>query len=366
MSLCLLAVALRRMIQRPVVWELPFLFVLAVLAANMHVYWVLIPAFWGVYRCAPRFVRRRAPSPAYGWGGLLLLSAAALVSPYGVLPFGERPPFLFMNYALVFELMQLPPGLKNAIGEMKGSFANEWFNPWLIVVALVVAGRTFAVRRALADAGNTLAALAATALAVHSVKFGPVLAVAALPYLARHAGWQFWRQLPAARRLEDRAGAVALALLAAAAVFGAARHFPWIDDDDAIIAAYQPLAACRRVASLNLVPQPPRQHVRVLTHFNHGAWCRWSLFQAAPDEDFRVTTDGRTQGVPVEHYLASFDLFNATGGWREILAGWNPDVMVVSRSHQLAAFLSLEPERYERAYEDQGFVVFVPRPIARQ
>jgi hypothetical protein len=359
-SLCLLAITVRRLMQRPTAWELPFLFLVTVVAANIHIYWVLIPAFWGVSRCAPRFLGRSTVSSAHAWGGLAALSAAALVSPYGLIPVGERPPFVFMNYALVWEYLQLPVGLKNAIGEMKGSFANESFNPWLIVLYLVIVARTFSLRRALADIGNALAALLTAALAIYSVKFVPVFAIAGLPFLVRHGSVPLWHRLRVPRRVGTLLGTMAVGIVTVTALFSAVRHFPWIDNNNTVIAAYQPVGACRHIASLGLTPRAPRHHVRVLTHFNNGSWCRWSLHQAAPQADFRVTTDGRTQGVPVDHFLASFDLFNASGNWRQILAGWNPDVMVISRAHQLAASLAAEPARYQLVYQDDSFVVFVP------
>jgi hypothetical protein len=45
-AMAVVAVALRRLIQRPTPWEIPYLLLLTVLLVNSHIYWALIPGLW--------------------------------------------------------------------------------------------------------------------------------------------------------------------------------------------------------------------------------------------------------------------------------------------------------------------------------
>ncbi|RMG40689.1 MAG: hypothetical protein D6719_10240, partial [Candidatus Dadabacteria bacterium] len=99
LAVLIIALTLRRLIQKPTASELPWLFFLSALLVNIHVYWVLIPMLWFFYRCVPRLAGERNLSPAYVWGGALLLGLAGLISPYGIVNIGYHPPFIFMNYA---------------------------------------------------------------------------------------------------------------------------------------------------------------------------------------------------------------------------------------------------------------------------
>ena len=101
LSLCLVALAVRRLIQPATRWELPYLFALTVLLVNIHVYWAFIPFLWLLYRCVPRFTGGETFSAAYAWGGVALLALCGLVSPYGAIPYSFTPPFVCMNYALL-------------------------------------------------------------------------------------------------------------------------------------------------------------------------------------------------------------------------------------------------------------------------
>lgn len=360
LSVLILALAVRRLVQRPVRWELPYLFVLAVLLANMHVYWVFIPTLWALYRCLPRVYRRRAASPAYAWGGALLLTAAALISPYGLPSSVSGVGTPMMNYALVWEYLVMPPELKGAIHEFKSALAADGWVPLLLVGCLAFAVRRFRWRRFVSDLPNGVAFLVGALLALGSLKFVSVFALMGLPHLAREAS-AAWRRipLPAGLRAGGWLEGPAVGGLLLLSALHAAAHLPWTARNNEYIADWQPVAACRRVARLDLTPNP-RGHQRVLTHFNHGGWCRWAIYEEDPDADFRVTTDGRTQWVPPQHFLDGFDVVNAKGAGLATLQRWNPDVIVLGRSTALANVLRLAPTEYPVVFEDQNFAVFVP------
>jgi len=360
LSLCLLALAMRRFVQPKRAWELPYLFFLAALLANVHVYWAFIPLLWLFYRCVPRLIGRGKFGPAYAWGGLFLLAGAGLMSPYTVLRSGFAPRFPLVNYALLWDYLTMPAALKATIGEFRGALGTEGFTPWLMLLSLVVLTRTFRWRRFLAQIGSGVSAVVFGLLAIASLKFVSVYALAVLPYLVRQVQAVARPWLHRAAWLEQPIGATLVALTILGSAAHAALHFPWIDDNNEYISSMQPLAACRKIASLDLTPRPSRDHVRVLTHFNHGGWCRWILYQERPELDFRVTTDGRTQWVPAERFLTAYDLLNVKNDWLQTLARWDPDVMVIPTTHALGNVLLLDPGGYELVFRDAGFMVFVP------
>ncbi|MBI4515592.1 MAG: hypothetical protein HY699_07230 [Deltaproteobacteria bacterium] len=360
LSLCLVALAVRRLIQRAAAWELPYLLGLTVVLVNVHVYWALIPALWFFYRCAPRFTGSDRFGAAYAWGGAVLLSGAGLISPYGLLPFGFMPPSLFMNYALLWDYFTMPAELKTTIGEFRGALATEGFTPWLILLYVIVVARTFSWRRLVARIGAGLSAVVFVLLAIGSLKFVAVFAVAGLPYFVRQLQLLAHVPLGRVRRWERPVASAIVALVLLGAAVHAARHFPWLHDNDEYITAMLPVAACRHITTLDLSPRPPREHLRVLTHFNHGGWCRWILYQQRPDLDFRVTTDGRTQWVPAEHFLRAYDVMNVKNDWLNTLKRWGPDVLVIPATHALGNVLALDPKSYQLVFRDESFLVFVP------
>jgi hypothetical protein len=358
-SLCLVALALQRLLRPPSVWELPYLFILAVLAANIHVYWIFLPVLWWLYRCLPRFNRRRTPSAGQAWGGLALLSCAGLVSPYGLIPIGHPVPFVFMNYALLWEYLTMPSALKETIHEFKSALAADAPIPLLMVAYVAIMARSWRWRRVCADLPSACAAIGGAVLAISSLKFVSVFGVVSLPYLVRHAGVPWQRRLPAPLRSGARLEPLLLAVLLLGSLAHAAWYFPWTAPNNQYLYSMQPIAACRRIAHLEL-PPPTHGHYRVLTHFNHGGWCRWVLYQENPDADFRVTTDGRTQGVPAQHFLDAFDVYNVKNQGLRTLQAWSPDVLVVSKSAALASFLIRAPQDYRLVFQDDEFGVFVP------
>ena len=356
LALLLLALASILLVQRPAWFELPVLFVVTVIGVNVHVYWVFIPYLWFLYRVTPRLVRRSAPSSLYAWGGMFLLGGAGLISPYGV--WGTPPDWagVLSNYALVWDYLTMPEVLKNSINELRSGVGRTGWVQLILLSYLAFFSRTARWRRFLADAGAGLAAITGFVLAVLGIKYVAVTAIFVLPYLIRHP-------LPCTvgRRTFVRPLVVGCLALATVGAYRSWITYPFTHPNDARIDDFVPYSACHALARLPMKQRNDSQTIRVLTHFNHGGWCRWALYESDPTTDYRVTTDNRTQGIPGEHFERSFDLFGAKRGWLGTLAEWDPDVAVVQKDYPLAQFMGLSPDRWRKVFEDNLFVIFVPQ-----
>ena len=354
LSLLAFALTLQRLIQAPRKWELPYLFVLTVITVNIHVYWVLIPFLWLLYRALPRLYRKRTSSSSYAWSGFLLLCLAGFVSPYGLIPAGIELPSPLLNYAVLWDYLTMPLKLKETIGEFRGSLASEQFTPWVVLLVLVYMVRSFSLKHAKVRLPQFLTALVFGFLAIRGLKFVSLFAVGMLPWCISLRRDLFGANLTTSARLSSPL----LSALLAIGVTSSYIHYPGRFDNDDQIYDYCPIDACRAISDLNF--DSKRGHVRVLTHFNYGGWCRWAAFEKDSTLDLRVTTDGRTQGIPPEHFLRSYDVFNLKGDWFRILRTWNPDVVLAHKSSALANFMIFATSHWHLAYQDRNFAVFTP------
>lgn len=357
--LLLLALSLKILLQKKP-FELFKICVLTVLAVNIHVYWVFIPILWGALRVVPTInsISDREMLKK-GLVGFVLLTLSGFISPYGIIPFmqsGEHP--FFINYALLFDYLLMPETLQNSIGEMKNVFAAKGILPSLLLLVIALFGHFFTVKLSKERFGALFLFLFALLLSIRSLKFVAVFAVFSLPWLVRaiSVGLEIKTPKPKVEK--------AYMLLASLSIlyFGgmAGYHFPYTNSKYSHVEAMLPIGACREMAKLNLSPKN-EDHVRVLTHFNYGGWCRWILDEEAPEKDFRVTTDGRTQWVDPARIKASFDLFSLKGQWRNTLSKWNPDIALVWKQSQLAQLMALDPANWKLVYQDSSFAVFLPQ-----
>jgi hypothetical protein len=342
-------------------WELPVLFALTAVVANLHVYWIFFPILWFSYRCVPRMFRTRGISGAEAWGGLVLLSSAAFLSPYGIFLQGKGMPGVLMNYALLYEYLDVPSVLRSTVGEFRSTFAMPGPGFYLLLAALVLFLRNLRPRRLLARPGSALLGVATFCLAARSAKYVGLFAILGLPLLLDTQAAFVARFLA---RADLTLGGKRGTRAAVAAAITAALVALWpggMPNDRAALAEIYPLGACEALPSLKLAPRAGRDHPRVLTHFDFGGWCRWFAFQKSPDVDLRVTTDNRTQGVPGEFYTASLDLYFLRHDWLRTLQQWAPDAAIVRKDFPLAQFLALARDRWTLRYEDETWAVFTPR-----
>lgn len=357
--LVLLALSLKILLQKKPL-ELLKLWLLTVLAVNIHVYWVFIPVLWCALRVVPTIGsledREKRKNSLLGF---MLLALSGFISPYGVLPLmhtGEHP--FWINYALLIDYLLMPETLQNLIGEMKNVFAAKGILPFLLLLEVALFGRLFTVNLLKDRFGALVLFLFTLLLSIRSLKFVAVFAIFSLPWLARALSVRF--EMKTSKPVMEKAFLflVSLSIL----YFGgmAGYHFPYVNSKYSHIEAMLPIKACREMAKLNLSPRSG-SHVRVLTHFNYGGWCRWILDEEAPKKDFRVTTDGRTQWVDPARIKASFDLFSLKGAWRDTLRNWNPDVALVWKQSQLAQLMALDSTNWKLVYQDSSFAVFLPQ-----
>jgi hypothetical protein len=250
----------------------------------------------------------------------------------------------------------MPEVLKSSINELRSTFASTSGVQVVVLLYLAVIARTARWKRFLADIGAGVAAITGLLLAALGIKYVAVCAIFCLPYLVRHP-------LRIARGRSDvvLVPGILIGILAMFFAYRAVTTYPPTHPNNELIDQFVPYTGCGKIAAMEIPLAQGRQAARILTHFNHGGWCRWALYEQARTRDFWVTTDNRTQGVPGEHYTRSFDLFGAKGEWLRTLAEWRPDVAVVQKAYPLAQFMGLSPHQWRKVFEDEQFVIFLPQ-----
>lgn len=351
-SLIGIAVVLRSLLRGHERWQVWAFFALAVVLVNVHVYWVLVPGLWFAYRCVPRMLGRRGFSAIEAWGGLLLLGSAGLISPYGL--FGARHVFadVFRNYFVLLDYMNTPAVLREGVGELRSIFAGPAMDWLLVLFVLALMVRRAHWKRMIAAAPRSLIAWVPLLLCLFMKKYVGPAAIFAIPFIVRdvmpRGASGAWL-----RQLEQRALNPLLCTWILLSVVLMVKDNPFADDTPAQLERMYPMAACRRVAALNPHPIATRDHVRVLTHFNDGGWCRWAMHVENPALDARVTTDNRTQWVPGQDYERSSRIFLMGVGWKSMLEGWDPDFLVLPGLQPVTGRLLEMGDVWELIYKDR-------------
>lgn len=343
LSVLLVALSARRLNQPSQSWELPYLFLLSILHVNIHVFWVLTPTLYFIYRLVPALLHREKLTPILGF---LALSLAGFVSPYGA-----------QNYALIWEYASMPEFLQRSISEFTSVFASSTYVVALVLGYIVLLARLFRRKQALAKPAQTLSAFIAALIVTRGIKFISLFIILGSPYIIRNSGVAIRKYAPSLFDRESWVSKSVLSLVLILSMILTLKEFPSIGSKLDVMHERYPLEACRILALSQEVTPSKYGHVRVLTHFNHGGWCRWALFLNAPNKDFRVTTDGRTQGVPPEQFRKSFELFRLGEGWNNTLIEWDPDAAIVPTDIALAQVLPLIKE-WKELYRDKHFVLY--------
>lgn len=356
-SALIIALALHRLVAPTRKWEIEYLFALTVLLANIHVNWVFIPFLWVVYR---GFGRSR-PSRMLWLGGAALLSSAGMFTPHAFVSYGGDTPNPFIQYALLWEYLHTGTDLTSRVCEFKSVFTRSDAVLALTVVFGLVVMLTFRVRRLGKEPAFWLSGVLGCLAAVLARKFSLLFCIWGTPLLVRSlerlelAVYRRVRPSPELSRL----GAAAILLgLGVAAAAHTGRCVPWRCSTTVHDKPTLPIAACGALAKMPIKPDG-RPFLMVLTHFNYGGWCRWQLHQNAPEKDFRVTTDGRTQWVPNELYERSFSIFDQTGPWERYLKEWSPDAAVVPHGSFLEESLLRHPDEWLLGYTDENFTLLI-------
>jgi|GEM_PF-1853120 len=366
-------------------FELLAFFFGTALLANMHVYWVMLPLLWALYRLLPRMLGDTS-SGLYVWGGFAVLLLAPLISPYGLFQITSQPLDYFKNYFLLMEYADLPSVIRSTVYEFNSSFASQRGFVWVLLgyvmfigwgmISSLLAGRLFVKDIAIKEGNPALpivpamiAAFGAVITAIAAVKYLPLFAILSLPYIGAISRDLKLSDFAFIKRIEKTALSVAflptlISFLAMAVVcfylISAAIKNPWNIDKIKEIDSFVPFSLCQKLAALKIAPSLADRPVRILTHFNHGGWCKFGITLTNPALDWRVTTDNRTQDTPAEHFELSFDLFGLKGDWLNTLARWSPDVAVVYKRFPLATYMALAPQAWKMVMQDDNFAVFVP------
>jgi hypothetical protein len=291
---------------------------------------------------------------------LLLLASAGLFSPYGIFGKLHEPLDALIQYILLFDYYHGRDQLKDAINEFAPSFKRGTWQALLIVGYAWLAFKVQGWRRLLVLLPQYLAALASLCLALSAIKFLPLFALSALP-LAAAGSKNLFAKLDTWLRSKQLILRSSASLLLAAVLIMAVYYCPLINDNSHYMLEALPLKACTKLAALDLKPKAGRSHVRVLTHFDYGGWCRWAVYQANPALDYRVTTDGRTQFIDAGEIMKSFDLYRLNNDWAQTLTSWDPDAALVDKHRALAQFLARAPNLWTLRYEDEKFAIFTPK-----
>ena len=358
LSLLIVALTIRRLIQNASKWEPYYILALCTLCVNVHVYWVCIPGLWFLLRCVPSFYNHKgAQKKGLLWFFILLSSG--FISPYGVL--GDTSAFpagIFTNYALILDYVFGSNELRTYINELKSTLASATILPGLMLLCTAVSAYSLCLRRKNIRWPNLLVAALFFILAARTLKFVALFAVCSLPFLAQSTVFLTLKKIPLKLRrriTEGTLGAVATYSLVLV-IFGS----PYLQHRGDDIAKFHPIDACKFIAHLHPPIGSDHTSLRVLTYFDYGGWCRWAMYQEDPTLDVRVTTDGRTQFVPFEHYQLSFDLYKLQYDWMNTLSRWSPDVALVQKRFALAQFMLMASNQWKLVFQDETFAVFVP------
>jgi len=332
-------------------------FVLTAILSNIHVYWVLMPFLWFVFQCLPRFYKSNSSTALYAWGGLILVSFAGFLSPYGI--FSSTGSYL-ANYVVIYDYLVMPKKLREFINEFKPGLSAETFVPLLILFCTALSFRFENFKKLSAKAGDSILAITALILSIRALKFISLYGIFAAPIVSRNMSTLFRKSLPITDLYLKR---FSLPLFAASFIYISFHVYtsaPWVLDNSSYMDEYLPIKACAKIPTLDLSLKTGRDHIRVMTHFNYGGWCRWIAYETDPNFNMKVTTDGRTQLVPVKDYEASFDLYRLKNNWAQTLIKWSPDVVLVEKSSALAQILIRAPQEWKLVHEDPFFALFLP------
>ena len=347
-SVCFIAVTVRQLIQPKKKYELVLLAVLTVLLANMHVYWVMIPFLWGVFRVFPQLFSKATFS--YSLVGIALLLICGVISPY-----------TWKNHLLVWEYLTISEILRSRISEMASSLRFGGYVPYLVIAYLVALARLFTIKRIREKPAEALLAVIAPILAIHSIKFVPVFGLFALPFLVRSGTDNLARIAPLMSQKENKTVTFMSFALVIITVCISIAKFPYNEEQkkEKVLHKLFPIEICSEIPSLALKPFEETSHVRILTHFNYGGWCRWSIYKKDSQVDIRVTTDGRTQFVDPMRIKRGSDLYRLKEGWEKTIEDWNPQAAVVKKTQPLFQALQLRND-WKVVRSDEHFAIFVP------
>lgn len=337
-----------RLKQKSLSGEVIPLGIATIFLANCHVLWVFIPGLWFLYRVLPCILEKRHAELKTRTLQCFSLVLAGAVSPYGL-----------GNFLVILDYALMPPEVSAFVAEFQPSYMFKGFLPFLYVAWAAIFVRKLSLRHFKHDAPEMIIALISFALALRSIKFIPLFLIFGVPCMIQEGSNLISQKISP---IVFRRGSATFLLLNLVFIVGilwkTAVTFPLLPGNAfwGITEELYPIQACNAIAQLGLKPRAEEDHVRVLTFFNHGGWCRWSLFLADSGTDYRVTSDGRTQFVPALRLMDTRRIYSLEPGWQEVLHSWKPGVVVVGKNQPLAQQIS-QDRSWMVFYEDKSFLV---------
>lgn len=322
--------------------------ILCILCVNIHIYWIFIPFLWLILVC---FKEKEINAKKRAYFCFILILASGLISPYGLLHQSNTPNYILLNYALIWEYLSMPASLKNNILELQSILKAKPSISLSICVLLFFFGKKVNIHYVKKKPFILFIAFIGLCLALRSTKFLGIFAIFATPLIldcvASH------------RKIINKYFKL---IMPAFFILGVLLCTLSINNLKAKELTLKneliPFKSCEKLASVDNKVRSQIGHIRVLTHFDHGGWCKFIVNKIAPKKDIKFTTDGRTQWVPPKKFEESFDLFNVKNNWAWTLKDWSPDYAIIWKGSSLSQFLARDYSNWSIIQEDDNFALF--------
>lgn len=355
-SILSVTIAVNILLRRNVRLELLYLLLLSVLLVNVHVYWIFIPFLWGVFRCVALIFKKTLHRPEfyYSFGGLAVLSAAGLVSPYGLFSDYSLAEAVFSNYALLWDYIQTPDEFKSRIQEFAPGLTRGYVQ-LPVIASMLFVSRFLRKKQLFFLAPQIVLYITGLLLVYKAVKFIPIFCIFSMPLIIRLA-------FPALKKARLSAGAVNILILSAVLIMCGYSYlrYPSAEYVYESINRHYPVKACGALADNPPEKSDSHSNLRVMTDFVDGGWCRWIMYQQNSELDVRVTFDGRTQGVDGEYAGKAFGVYEGDYGWQQTIREIDPDVILVRGDHPLSRLLLANKDSYRIDFHDVHYAAFIP------
>jgi hypothetical protein len=336
LALTIISMTLRRLVSPKKNHEIWYIFVFTVVLANIHVYWIFPPILWIIYRYNNSFSFISS---------IVLLLIAPLISPYGLFNLnGKNLSDFIQNYIIVLDYLNTPKSFASGIAEFRSTFSASGIPRISLLLGLIIFSRTISVALAKKITDHVATFILGLIFAYKSLKFSGLYGITLIPFLATILKINF----------------INIKLLYPLPIFLIFYSFYRIPSEENLINQIEqnrPVVACKKLAEINF-KKGLTQNKRILTYFDEGGWCMWSLLQLNKHNHFRVTSDGRTQGISEDLAKKSLGIFWLEDGWNKTLLEWQPDAVIASRKHPLTKVLFMLPNMWKLNYRDSNFALF--------
>jgi len=308
------------------------------------------------------------PVLLFAYGAGLIAETAA-----GATPWQQARPIVLRMLLLVLACLALVPlnpsgaqlyryPLDTLRSPGMRSFIVEWFSPnfheslylpflllWLLVLTVLASSRSWPRARVI------LPLLLTALAALDAVRHIPIFVLLAIPVIAAAlpvAGSEH-RETPSTGRVAPSSSWLRplfnVAVVALIAVFALVRWVSLVRNQDAREAELFPQKA---VAFLRVGNYPQK----VFVYYDWGGYAIWKLYP-----EYRVFVDGRADlyGDDLLHQFQT--AMQLRTGWRDLLASWKVDAVLMPRSCALTQGLSLDPE-WRVVFSDTQAIILLRRP----